>query len=204
MPTASTRRASSTSGRRPRSTPCSGPRAALFKRFYDVTPGGNWEGHTILNRSCRAGARRRGNRGRACGMPRTAAAGASEPGAARLGRQGAGRLERADDRRAGRGRHRVRAARLDRAGARRVRLHPTRDDRCGRTAAAQLARRAGAASGQRRRLRQSVPRRAGAARGDRRQRRSSPRPRTGWRSSTGITGTRRAAAISFRPTTRRR
>ena len=24
--------------------------AALFKRFYDVTPGGNWEGHTILNR----------------------------------------------------------------------------------------------------------------------------------------------------------
>ncbi|HTV45793.1 MAG TPA: thioredoxin domain-containing protein [Stellaceae bacterium] len=27
-----------------------GPRAALFKRVYDVTPGGNWEGHTILNR----------------------------------------------------------------------------------------------------------------------------------------------------------
>ena len=27
-----------------------GDRAALFKRFYDVTPDGNWEGHTILNR----------------------------------------------------------------------------------------------------------------------------------------------------------
>ncbi len=27
-----------------------GDRAALFKRFYDVTPHGNWEGHTILNR----------------------------------------------------------------------------------------------------------------------------------------------------------
>ena len=27
-----------------------GERAALFKRFYDVTPQGNWEGHTILNR----------------------------------------------------------------------------------------------------------------------------------------------------------
>jgi len=27
-----------------------GDRAALFKRFYDVDAGGNWEGHTILNR----------------------------------------------------------------------------------------------------------------------------------------------------------
>jgi uncharacterized protein len=27
-----------------------GPRAALFKRFYDVSGGGNWEGKTILNR----------------------------------------------------------------------------------------------------------------------------------------------------------
>ncbi len=25
--------------------------AAFFARFYDVTPGGNWEGHTILNRT---------------------------------------------------------------------------------------------------------------------------------------------------------
>jgi uncharacterized protein len=27
-----------------------GPRAALFNRFYDVSPAGNWEGHNILNR----------------------------------------------------------------------------------------------------------------------------------------------------------
>src|SRR5579875_3401557 len=27
-----------------------GPRAALFKRFYDVTEQGNWEGRNILNR----------------------------------------------------------------------------------------------------------------------------------------------------------
>ena len=27
-----------------------GPRARLFKSFYDVRPTGNWEGHTILNR----------------------------------------------------------------------------------------------------------------------------------------------------------
>jgi uncharacterized protein YyaL (SSP411 family) len=27
-----------------------GDEAPLFKRFYDVKPGGNWEGHTILNR----------------------------------------------------------------------------------------------------------------------------------------------------------
>jgi uncharacterized protein YyaL (SSP411 family) len=27
-----------------------GARAEFFKRFYDVTPEGNWEGHTILNR----------------------------------------------------------------------------------------------------------------------------------------------------------
>ena len=28
-----------------------GPDASLFKQVYDVSPGGNWEGHTILNRS---------------------------------------------------------------------------------------------------------------------------------------------------------
>ena len=28
-----------------------GPDASAFKEIYDVTPGGNWEGHTILNRS---------------------------------------------------------------------------------------------------------------------------------------------------------
>ncbi|MCC6467594.1 MAG: thioredoxin domain-containing protein [Alphaproteobacteria bacterium] len=31
-----------------------GADAALFKSFYDVTPAGNWEGHTILNRRANA------------------------------------------------------------------------------------------------------------------------------------------------------
>ncbi|MEQ9360542.1 MAG: AGE family epimerase/isomerase, partial [Rhodospirillales bacterium] len=31
-----------------------GPDAAVFKQAYDVTPGGNWEGHTILNRTADA------------------------------------------------------------------------------------------------------------------------------------------------------
>ena len=31
-----------------------GPDAAVFKQAYDVTPGGNWEGNTILNRSADA------------------------------------------------------------------------------------------------------------------------------------------------------
>jgi uncharacterized protein YyaL (SSP411 family) len=33
-----------------------GTEADFFKAAYDVTPGGNWEGHTILNRTAQAGA----------------------------------------------------------------------------------------------------------------------------------------------------
>ena len=45
------RRASSTSGRWPRSTAVLGPEdAALFAAQYDVTAEGNFEGHNILNR----------------------------------------------------------------------------------------------------------------------------------------------------------
>jgi uncharacterized protein YyaL (SSP411 family) len=33
-----------------------GAEAAFFKQNYDVTPGGNWEGHTILNRTAAANA----------------------------------------------------------------------------------------------------------------------------------------------------
>ena len=50
-PTASTRKVNSTSGRRPRSMRSSANNAALFKGCYDVTPEGNWEEKTILNRS---------------------------------------------------------------------------------------------------------------------------------------------------------
>ena len=50
MPTAKARKASSTSGPKPRSTRCSAPTPRRFKHAYDVTAGGNWEGHTILRR----------------------------------------------------------------------------------------------------------------------------------------------------------
>ena len=49
-PTARARKAASTSGPRPRWTRCWVRDAPAFKRAYDVTPGGNWEGHTILRR----------------------------------------------------------------------------------------------------------------------------------------------------------
>ena len=62
-----------------------GDRAALFKRFYDVTPDGNWEGHTILNRLQFAGAGRCRDRARTGALPRPAVAGARAAGAARAG-----------------------------------------------------------------------------------------------------------------------
>ena len=50
MPTAKARKASTTSGTRPRSTACSGDAAAAFRLAYGVTDSGNWEGKTVLNR----------------------------------------------------------------------------------------------------------------------------------------------------------
>ena len=49
-PTAKARRAGSTSGPRPEIDALLGADAPAFKRAYDVTPEGNWEGHTILRR----------------------------------------------------------------------------------------------------------------------------------------------------------
>ena len=50
-PTPKARRASSTSGRTPRSMESLGPEdAAFFAAQYDVTPEGNFEGHNIFNR----------------------------------------------------------------------------------------------------------------------------------------------------------
>ena len=43
-----------------------GADAASFKRAYDVTPGGNWEGHTILRRVTPEGSAGGGGRARAC------------------------------------------------------------------------------------------------------------------------------------------
>ena len=77
-----------------------GERAALFKRYYDVDAEGNWEGHSILNRlktPALADAETERELGSCRALLLRARAGA-RPSRAR--RQGAGRLERADDRRA--------------------------------------------------------------------------------------------------------
>jgi uncharacterized protein len=51
MPIPKARRAGTTSGARPRSTSViPEPDRTLFKSVYDVSAGGNWEGHNILNR----------------------------------------------------------------------------------------------------------------------------------------------------------
>ena len=72
--------------------------ARLFADAYDVSEAGNWEGHTILNRLenpvLRCADRREGARAHA---PQAAGA-PCQAHPPRLGRQGAGRLERPDDR----------------------------------------------------------------------------------------------------------
>ena len=72
--------------------------AAFFAAHYDVTAEGNFEGHNILNRLkrwCRAA---RTDEARLARAARKAAGGAREARAAGPRRQGAGRLERPDDR----------------------------------------------------------------------------------------------------------
>ena len=70
--------------------------AAAFKAAYDVGSGGNWEGHTILNRSHLKPLILDDN----TSPERT--------GTAIARRQGVGRLERPDDQRPGPGRRRIR------------------------------------------------------------------------------------------------
>ena len=74
--------------------------AAIFCEVYDVTDAGNWEGHTILNRLQQSRARLTGAGDGARRHAHQAAGPPRRPHPPRLGRQGAGRLERADDRRA--------------------------------------------------------------------------------------------------------
>ena len=107
--------------------------AAIFCAAYDVSDAGNWEGHAILNRlhNPASSAHRRGDcAGR---HARQAARPPRRPHPPRLGRQGAGRLERPDDRRARPRRPRVRPPRL--ARRRRDRLQVRGSSAC-RTAAA--------------------------------------------------------------------
>ena len=143
-----------------------GDASAAFKRAYDVTPSGNWEGHTILRRVTPAGIA--GGGSRAGTVARDAVRGPRETRAARARRQGAGGLERPGDRRPGARRRGVRPARV--AGARRggARLHPGRDVGAGWAGAARLAARAGDGGGAARRSGRDGARIAGAVRGDRR------------------------------------
>ena len=74
--------------------------AGVFAEIYGVTAQGNFEGHNILNRLDSRRAARRRDRGASCRDAGEAARAARIARAPRLRRQGARRLERADDRRA--------------------------------------------------------------------------------------------------------
>ena len=127
-PTASTRRASSTSGPRPRSTRCSATAPACSSAITTWPPAAIGKGQTILNRLAHQELADDATEARAGALPRAAARGARGAGAARARRQGAGGLERADDRGAGRGRAGVRAAGMGRARRARLRFHHRQDD----------------------------------------------------------------------------
>jgi len=115
-----------------------GARAALFKRFYDVTPEGNWEEKNILNRSNAPG--------------RADEETERELAACRAllmqARHQRVRPERADDRGDGECRRYLRATGVARNRPTGFRVHPQGNDHCRRSLAAQLARRARAPPGQ--------------------------------------------------------
>ena len=151
-----------------------GDAAARFKAAYDVTRGGNWEGRTVLRRVTSAWLARGG--GRARRLAREAvrrARGASE---ARPRRQGAGRLERPDHRRARPRERRVRRAGVACDRARRVRFCLDEAARRRRAAPARLAGGTSRRPRPARRLRVDGPRRARAVRGERRASRPRRRP----------------------------
>ena len=162
--------------------------ARFFAQVYDVTPDGNWEGHTILNRLRLAGAalgRGGGARSPAC------ARSCSTPRAARV-RPGWDDKVLADWNglmiaalaRAGR---RVRQAGVAGARATRLRLRRDEDERR-RAAHARLARRPRQGAGHRQRLRQHDLGARCAARGDRRAALSRAGGAPGSTSSTATTG----------------
>ena len=85
-----------------------GEASPLFKAAYDVTPGGNWEGRTVLRRLTARGLGRGGRGARQCAGDSLRAA--RTAGQARSRRQGPRRLERPHDRRSGARERRVRRA----------------------------------------------------------------------------------------------
>ena len=138
--------------------------AAFFAAFYDVSAGGNFEGHNILNRLN--------------DLPRSiedehrlghaapyAAQKARNPGPPGPRRQDPGRLERADDRRSGQCRGHFRPPGLAHSCCARLRLCCAANG-AKSTAWAFLAGRTAALPGPRQRLRRHDPCCAGALRGD--------------------------------------
>ena len=118
-----------------------GPDADLFARVYDVTEHGNWEETNILNRLRSGWSDDPALEARLAAHARHAPCPPGRADQARSRRQGAGRLERADDRGAGARCAGARAAGVDRACAPRLRLR-RRADEPRRQPRALLARRA--------------------------------------------------------------
>ena len=201
MPTARARRASSTSGRRPRSRACSGRRRRRLRRRlrrHRRTATGKATPSSTAAQPV-PGSRR--GRSALAAMRADAAGGARRARAPGLRRQGAGRLERPDDRRAGR--RRRSSSRPGLAARRRARPSPS-SQRHGRPAAGCAT--AGAQGRPRHPASlddyaDHLPRRAGPPRGHRRARLSRRRPRPGSPRSTRHYGDPTPAAISSPPTT---
>ena len=105
-----------------------GAEAPLFKQHYDVRPEGNWEEHTILNRSARPLLMDDATETALAASRAKLLARRDRPHPSGLRRQGAGGLERADDRRTGPGRRALRRAGLDRGGPHGLRLRAPGDD----------------------------------------------------------------------------
>ena len=173
--------------------------AAVFARAYDVTDAGNWEGHTILNRLAPLAAVTPTRKALADMRAKLLARrGGARP--SRLGRQGAGRLERPDDRRAlARG-----AVVFERPDglALAERAFACVDDEAlgrGRPPLPFLSRGPGQGAGDRQRLRQHDLGALRLYRGNRIGRLSRRRPCGGRTSSTSIIGTTPAADTSRPP-----
>ena len=139
--------------------------AAFFVQHYDVTERGQFRGPQYPQPTQYVTAQH-GGRGAARHAAGQASYAAQQTGAARPRRQGAGRLERPDDRGAGQCRDHAGRAGLDRHGRAGLRVHCAQHDQ-GRPARPFLARGPAALSGARLRLRQHDPGGAGAVRGDR-------------------------------------
>ncbi len=156
-----------------------GDAARRFKAAYDVTRGGNWEDRTVLRRiTPRGSPEEEAEPRRLARETLRLARGASE---ARPRRQGAGRLERPDHRRARPRQRRVRRAGLARDCARRVRFHHGEAARRRWAASARVARGTSRRPRAARRLCVDGPRRAWLIRGERRARRPRSRAPAGER-----------------------